>query len=347
MRTLLKKGCKVNICGSDDVIALMRGEFEQDADYIRFNGVKIRYGKRTFLKLLLQTPNFIFSSIIEHYRLNKIIKMTGANAVISDNRYGLWSKQVFTVLITHQLNIRLLSGFSFLQKPLRYLLRWVVRKHNALWVPDNGSGFSFAGELSKSAEKYHSRSFYTGVLTRFSGIGFDDPVEGRGEAHKRYVLCIVSGPERQRTFFEKKLLSQLQSIPYDSILLRGLPGNEKKAVNGRCVVYNHTSSKHFANMIAGAALIVCRPGYSTLMDLSAFGSKALLVPTPGQTEQEYLAGLYNERGWCHSVSQNKLDLKTDIEKALSYEGIPLLADNNNELSVAVDHLLKQLTRGDQ
>ncbi len=342
VRMLLKNRCMVYIAGPEEVIALMKIEFGQEIDYMRFEGMKMKYGRWTFLNMILQTPQFIFSSIKEHYKLKKIIRSTGAKAVISDNRYGLWSKEVFTVLITHQLNIRLPLRFSFLQKPLSYIIRKVIRKHNALWVPDNGSGLSFAGELSKDVEKYHTQFFYTGLLTRFSGGVFDDSVEGRGGPDKRFVLCIVSGPEPQRTFFEKKLLNQLQQIPYNSVLLRGLPGNGKKLENGRCVVYNHTNSKHFARLIAGATLIVCRPGYSTLMDLSAFGSKALLVPTPGQTEQEYLAGLFNERGWCHSVSQNRLDLKTDIEKALSYVGIPRLPDNKNELSDAADHFLKQL-----
>jgi len=342
VRMLLKKKCVVYIGGSEEVIALMKSEFGKEIGYMKFDGMTMKYGKRTFMNMVLRTPQFIFSSVKEHCKLKKTIRSTGAKAVISDNRYGLWSRKVFTVLITHQLNIRLPSGFSFLQKPLRYIIRKVVRKHNALWVPDNCSGVSFAGDLSKDGEKYHPQFFYTGLLTRFSGFGFDDLGGGRGGPDKRYVLCIVSGPEPQRTFFEKKLLSQLQQIPYDSVLLRGLPGNDKKLENGRCAVYNHTNSKHFAKLIAGAALIVCRPGYSTLMDLSVFGRKALLVPTPGQTEQEYLAGLFNERGWCHSVSQNRLDLKTDIEKALSYVGIPRLPDNKNELSDAADHFLKQL-----
>ncbi len=320
----------------------MKGEFGQEVAYTRFDGMKMRYGKRTFFNLLLQTPKFIITSIFEHYKLKEIIRSTGANVVISDNRYGLWSKKAFTVFITHQLNIKLPSKFSFLQKPLRFVIKKIIRKHNALWIPDFRGDKNFAGELSGSGEGFHPQTFYTGLLTRFSGRGFDDLKKSRGEKGERYVLCIVSGPEPQRSFFEEKLISQLQNIPYDSVLLRGAPGSEITIKGGKCVIYNHTDSRHFAGLVSAAELIICRPGYSTLMDLSVFGSKALLVPTPGQPEQEYLAELFKERKWCYSVNQKEFDLKKDIEKSFTYEGIPGFFANEKELKDTVDYLLKAI-----
>jgi len=342
VRKLLQKNCIVHIGGSEEVIAIMKGEFGQEVSYVSFGGMRVRYGKRTFFNLILQTPKFIFTSIFEHYKLRKVIKLIGANAVISDNRYGLWSKKVFTVFITHQLNIKLPSKFSFLQNLLSYVIKKIIRKHNALWIPDNRFEKKFAGELSEDGESFHLQTFYTGLLTRFSGTGFDNLITGGRESGKKIVLCIVSGPEPQRAFFEKSLICQLQQIPYDSVLLRGVPGNNNRVQKGRCIIYDHTDSHNFSRLISSASLIVCRPGYSSLMDLSAFGSKALLVPTPGQPEQEYLAELHKERRWCYSVNQDDLDLKTDIEVALSYDGVPELAGNDNNLNDAVDHMLKAL-----
>ena len=335
----LQKECRVYVCGSEEVIALMKSELGEKACYMRFDGMKVRYGRQTFLNLLLQTPLFIFGSIKEHYNLKKIIRLTGANAVISDNRYGLWSKKVFTVFITHQLNTKLPSRFSFLQKPLRQTIKKIARKHNALWIPDNFFGVSFAGELSKVNDNYHPQIFYTGLLTRFLRYGFDDLAGAGGGAVNNYVLCIVSGPEPQRTFFEKKLIRQLQQVPYNSVLLRGVPGSNNKVEKGKTVIYDHTDSLHFARLIAGASLVICRPGYSTLMDMSEFCCKLLLVPTPCQPEQEYLARIFNNRGWSYSVNQDKMNLKQDIERALSYEGIPKMLESKNGLSEAINYML--------
>jgi predicted glycosyltransferase len=58
------------------------------------------------------------------------------------------------------------------------------------------------------------------------------------------------------------------------------------------------------------------------MELAELGKKALFVPTPGQTEQMYLAQRYKNLGWFHSVSQQELDLKRDTGTAASCSGIP-------------------------
>ena len=74
-------------------------------------------------------------------------------------------------------------------------------------------------------------------------------------------------------------------------------------------------------MINGAGLIISRPGYSTVMEVAAAGKKALFIPTPGQTEQEYLAEYYKEKNLFHYVSQKDMDLKNDILEALKFSGV--------------------------
>jgi hypothetical protein len=77
------------------------------------------------------------------------------------------------------------------------------------------------------------------------------------------------------------------------------------------------------------------------MDLAAFGKKALLVPTPGQPEQEYLAKRLKKNGTFYSVTQNKLDIKNDIPKALTYKGIKLV-NNYSVLKERINYLLNGL-----
>lgn len=343
IQLLLKKDCNVYVAGSDNIISYLEKELNEKVNFILLGGKKIRYGRKTFLKLLLQTPGFIYSSLQEHYKLKKLIRYTGAHAVISDNRYGLWSKNVVTVFMTHQVNIKLPGKISFLENVLKFVVRQIIKKHNMLWVVDLPGKLKFAGDLSSVSVRSFPPGFYTGLLTRFSGINSDTKEHNRiGE--RNYVLCIISGPEPQRTIFEEKLLSQLQNVSHDSVVLRGTPGNENIERYGRCIVYNHTDIEHFSSLIAGARLIICRSGYSTLMDIAAFGGKALLVPTPGQPEQEYLAGLFKSRGWCYCVEQDKLDLEKDIQIVLNYQGIPSFNDGNNSLDEAAEALLEKIVK---
>ncbi|NCA79262.1 MAG: glycosyl transferase, partial [Sphingobacteriia bacterium] len=58
-------------------------------------------------------------------------------------------------------------------------------------------------------------------------------------------------------------------------------------------------------LIVNAPTVICRSGYSTLMDLMTLGKKAVLIPTPGQTEQEYLAENLKEKGF-KILLQNEL-----------------------------------------
>ncbi len=341
---LLEKQCMVYIAGSKEVITLLEKEFDQKANYILFEGINIRYGKKTFLNLIIQTPGFIINSFKEHYKLKKLIRFTGADIVISDNRYGLWSKNVYTVFITHQLNIKLPAQLSYIQKPLRFIIRRIIRNYNALWIPDTDKKNNFAGELTDNAYKYHSEAVHLGLLSRFSNKGVTITQKDKTKFTNDYILCIISGPEPQRTFFENKLISQLQEIKYNSIMLRGVPGKKEITKIGKCTVYNHTNSMHFAELIAGEKLIICRSGYSTLMDISFFGSKTLLVPTPGQPEQEYLAKLFNNKKWSYYTQQNEIDLTTDINTALLFDGIPKQPTNKNKLDFITNSLIEKITK---
>ena len=67
-----------------------------------------------------------------------------------------------------------------------------------------------------------------------------------------------------------------------------------------------------------ARIIISRAGYSTIMDLVKLQKSALLVPTPGQTEQEYLAAFLKERSFFYSVGQDELNLTEDIQNVKDY-----------------------------
>ncbi|OYW19875.1 MAG: hypothetical protein B7Z54_02690 [Sphingobacteriales bacterium 12-47-4] len=56
-------------------------------------------------------------------------------------------------------------------------------------------------------------------------------------------------------------------------------------------------------------------GTSTIMDLAAMQKKAILIPTPGQSEQEYLANYLQKKGIFYSERENSFSLIDSLEKA--------------------------------
>ena len=103
-------------------------------------------------------------------------------------------------------------------------------------------------------------------------------------------------------------------------LLRPNPECAENKLGENITIYGYLDRKGQAEMMNRAKLVVCRSGYTTVMELAELGKKALMIPTPGQTEQEYLGRYYAERGYYHCVSQYELDLAKDIEKARSLSG---------------------------
>jgi len=67
--------------------------------------------------------------------------------------------------------------------------------------------------------------------------------------------------------------------------------------------------------VAQSKVIVARAGYSTLMDLADWKKPCVLIPTPGQPEQEYLGEYIELNNWALVSSQKELSIKNQIEEA--------------------------------
>jgi predicted glycosyltransferase len=151
------------------------------------------------------------------------------------------------------------------------------------WVPDNEHSPSLSGDLGRSS-KQSLNTKYIGPLSRF------DSIVAEASSVKTYkYLGLVSGPESQRTVFEDILRSLFLKTGESSLILAGLPGEKTEEKIDHLTIVNHLDDADFAHAVRHAETIVCRSGYSTIMDLAFLERSALLVPTPGQTEQEYLA----------------------------------------------------------
>ncbi|MBN3036519.1 MAG: hypothetical protein JW861_13115 [Bacteroidales bacterium] len=326
IRELIRSEVRVTVGADRLPLAFLKKEFP-GLEFLRAPGYRFAYpsGSRMALQMLRYTP-FIMAGIgREHRWLNRAIRRYGFDAVISDNRYGLWSRHVPSVFMTHQLHIRVPEWWKPLRPLVDQLNKTFINRYPECWVPDLEGPGNLSGELSHPAWPYHHVR-YIGPLSRFNGMAPPDGPE------RCDVAVILSGPEPQRTLLEKRIMKQMSAgINGTAVIVRGLPGETSGLpVRHGIRIMNHIETAELGGLLLNAGLIICRPGYSTLMDLTALGRKALLVPTPGQTEQEYLADYFTEEKGFTKMLQESFDLSRACSfeeirehKSITYDPFPL------------------------
>jgi len=304
-RKLQELNNNIFIGSGEEHLALFRAEME-GVTYIDFSGFRPGYSKRfpQYLIMLLKTPLLLYHIILEHFRLKRIIRENDIDIVISDNRFGLWNKKITSVYVTHMPRIPLPKPLKLLEFIGVLLHRFVIKKYSFCFIPDLPGDVNVSGRLSHGV-KLPGNVRFIGVLSRFTDCK-ESTETGRSEFIHNTV--ILSGPEPQRGIFRQKMITLLQKTDLPAVILEGRPDLDQGVLNsGRILFYNHLRAHEMKEMITGSESIISRSGYTTIMDLICLRRGALLVPTPGQTEQEYLADYLSQKGWFSSASQNELD----------------------------------------
>ena len=314
IRDLLNNDCEVWLAGEKAQEKLLREEFPS-LPFLPLKGYRIKYGKSGLTgKILLQVPSILRSIKEENKWLKKQVSNHGFDAVISDNRYGLYNEKVFSVLITHQLNIKTPLG-KWSEKILQQWNYKLINKFNECWIPDDEGENNLAGELSHPVKLPSIPVKYIGPLSRFTS--FSPSGDGGIKGH---LLIILSGPEPQRTILENKVIDQIVNYPATATIVRGLPG-EKNIIPSTNTIhfYNHLSTDELNTEAVKAEFIISRSGYSTIMDIACVQKKSILIPTPGQTEQEYLADHLRKKQFAFCIDQEGFSLLKTIEEARNFE----------------------------
>ena len=339
----LNNNCKVIIGTSGKQKILLQQEFP-NLTFLKLKGYEVEYpiSGSMALKMLLQLPKINSAIKEDHCWLAKIIDEHQMDLVISDNRYGLWSNKVKCILITHQIFVKAPVGEGWIEN----VLKNYFDKFSEIWIPDVEGENNLSGDLSHK-KPLPNKFKFIGVLSRFSNkivTSSVPPLSGtyREVGKEEYnIMVIISGPEPQRTIFEKLVIEQLQKTQLRAVVLRGLP--EKNVIanevrqsaqiekiasldslprnDENIKIFNHFETEEFLNYLQKSKVVISRSGYSTIMDLAILGKKAILVPTPGQTEQEYLAKYHFEKGRFYTQKQNEFDLEKALEELKEYKGI--------------------------
>ncbi|MEN8815744.1 MAG: glycosyltransferase [Nonlabens sp.] len=309
INAIIDNGDQPILASDGQALELLKKEYPT-LKFIQLPSYDIEYakeGQNLKLKMLKDSPKIWTAIRNEHKILTDIIFKYKINGIISDNRLGLYSNLVPSVIITHQLQV--LSGSTTwlsTQLHLHY-----IKKYDYCWIPDTTGIHNLSGKLSFN-EDSNIQKTYLGPLSRFNNMG---------NYQKKYdLMVLLSGPEPQRGILEKKLLEEVKRFKGEVLFIAGKVEQEQKVTKkGDITYYNYLSTEGLQKAFDRSELILCRSGYTTIMDLQKMNKKAFFIPTPGQFEQEYLATLLDQKGKAPFCSQEDFTIEM-LENVHQYEG---------------------------
>lgn len=303
---LLKNKFTPIIASDGGALTFLQKEFP-DLEFLELPSYKILYTKNLKLGLLFQVPK-VFEAIKKEkaFITDFITKNKEVVGIISDNRFGVRSNKIPSVYITHQLNV--LSGFfTFLTSKLH---QFYIKKFDECWVPDS-KDHSLSGELS-AVNNSNLKVKFIGPLSRFIKMS---------SSIKNDVLIVLSGVESQRVSLERKLLKIFKNSTKKIVLVQGkVEKNKTKTIKNRITIYNYLLSTELEKEMNQSELIICRSGYSSIMDLAVLEKKAFLIPTKNQSEQEYLAVLLKANNLAPFTSEESFTIQ-DLKNVKNYKGL--------------------------
>ncbi len=303
IKHLLEQGNEISLAGEGSVISVVKKEFP-GLITLPLRGYRVEYSKHKnffFISILMQVPKIVLAILHEQKWLSRQLKKTSYDLIISDNRYGLHSNKVKSVLITHQLNI--ISGKGpRIDSLIQWLLYKQINKFHSCWIPDNEQENNICGTLSTPLKK-PLRYRYIGLLSR---------LENQIASKNGPILVMLSGPEPQRSILEKILLDQLNEIEQKTVFVRGIPSPNLLVSTKFIEIHNYLDTEQLSKAMSEASVVICRSGYSSIMDLIKMKKRAILIPTPGQTEQLHLGLQMQKKGLCILQHQDAVYLKKGL-----------------------------------
>jgi hypothetical protein len=311
---LKRQGYYVDFASDGGPLELLRLEFPE-AQLHPLPGYGITYPTNNIVINVGRKMMNFFTAIREEHKAIQEIVMNGAyDIVISDNRFGCYTKHTYNIFITHQVNIMTPGGV--LDPAVNVFNHHYIRKYDTCWIPDFPAAPGLSGRLGHDHNLSEYR--YIGAVSRFRRKIL--PV-------KYQLTAVLSGPEPQRTLLEQKLREQLPRFPFSTALVSGVISPDQSVRNDHLMDhFPYLASEELNTLLLESEIIICRGGYTTLMDLVALGKKAICVPTPGQTEQEYLTQIHDVSRHFLRQDQDDLDLSEAMERIADYTGIPMVMD---------------------
>lgn len=329
---LRQTGVDVVIASDGEALAFLNQRFP-DLPAAILPSYNIRYHSKSMVwNMARSLPRILKAIEAEKEATEKLFEQYDIDAIISDNRYGCYREHFFSALIIHQINIQCPKRLQWLEPLLFKIHQRYIEPFNTCLVPD------YQGEQNLSGDLSHKRKLKN---TEFIGpLSHLEVKKNTLISENKYkLMAICSGPEPARTNFEQIILRELSQVNFKSVLVRGTNKKFTGTVPGHISIFDMCSSEEISTLMATSELIISRSGYSTIMDLAKTGKDAILIPTPGQTEQEYLAAYHHQAKRFFTMSEKNFSLKEALHQYKSFRN-NFKANEKESLNRKLDELLK-------
>lgn len=330
IRKLIEEDNELTIISNDRSLELLKKELGEEIDYfdIQDYPMLLSENSRQFMaKSIVYWPSFIARMESGLQSLKKILENKKYDRIISDGRYDIYSRKIPSFFISHQMRIMNPLRIKMFERGSEIFNLFFFKRFAGVIVPDYKED-SLSGELSHNLGRIdENKLHYVGALSDFKKKNAKKDID---------YLISISGPEPQRTMLEEIILKQVEGLDGNIVITLGKSENFEKFVNKNVETRSFLTKEEREDYLNRAELIVSRSGYSTIMDLAVIGKKALMIPTPGQIEQEYLGYYHNNMGTFYSVNQNRIDVVKDSKIAKKTTGIKRKCDVNKTVENIIE-----------
>jgi uncharacterized protein (TIGR00661 family) len=315
IRKLINEKHHVTVISNGRSLEVLKKELRDAIPYVDIPDYPMLLSENTrqFLaKSMVYWPVFIKRIEDGLSELQKILDKKNYDCIISDARYDMYSKKIPSFFISHQMRIMNPLQIQMFERAMERFNMFFFKRYIGVMVPDYQEN-NLSGDLSHNLKRIDEKTIhYVGVLSDFTKRPLKKDID---------YLISISGPEPQRSFLEEKLASQVQELEGNVVMTLGKAEKYSIVKKKHLTTYSFVTKELREELLNKAKLVVSRSGYSTIMDVAVVGAKALFIPTPGQIEQEYLSVYHNKLGTFYSVTQDAIDLKSDVKTAAEKTGI--------------------------
>lgn len=333
IRKLIKEGNEVTIISNGRSLELLKKELGKSIEYHDIPDYPMLLSKnsRQFMaKSVVYWPSFIAKMESGLQRLKKLLENKKCDLIISDARYDMYSRKIPSFFISHQMRIMNPLRLGLFERGSEIFNLFFFKRFVGIIVPDYKED-NLSGDLSHNLNRIdENKIHYVGVLSDFKKKKLKKDID---------YLISISGPEPQRTMLEEKLLPQVDNLDGKTIVTLGKTESTNKYNKEGIETYSFLTKDKREDFLNRTKLVISRSGYSTILDLAVIGDKALMIPTPGQVEQEYLGQYHNKKNTFYSINQDEIDIKNDIQIAKKTTGIK----RECNVDKTVENILKIVT----
>jgi UDP-N-acetylglucosamine transferase subunit ALG13 len=320
IRALIERGDSVTVLMEPSPgMRLLESELGGVCDFFPYGDIPkpfSRWPAMFYVRMSLSMPLVTLRFKLEHRLTEKLVRERGFDLVVSDSRFGVWSKKVPSYCIFHSLRQMMPRPLAKLERMVEWGQRGLLKHFTKVLIPDAAENGGVSGRLGHDPDLDWGagRLVYLGPLADVERPDLEEDID---------VFFSVSGIEPQRGMLAERVLAALPELAGNNVVTLGDPerAGEVREVAG-AKVYGYLDRAHQAEMLNRARVVMTRSGYTTLMELATLGKRGLLLPTPGQSEQEYLARFHHELGHVYSTTQGKLDIPRDLARAQTTTGMP-------------------------